>query len=138
MTAGELVGRRAEEQRCGTGQEHGSDGADRPGRVAQIERRPGTTDHGVPHAGSGPLGEVVVEPYRVIGEPEHEVRRSASEHALAVARVAVRGAVPVRHPDDADEGAQRGSRGAHDRTDFPETQLAAGDKLEIVHFVGGG
>jgi thiamine biosynthesis protein ThiS len=24
------------------------------------------------------------------------------------------------------------------RAEFPETQLAAGDKLEIVHFVGGG
>jgi thiamine biosynthesis protein ThiS len=24
------------------------------------------------------------------------------------------------------------------RAEFPDTQLAAGDKLEIVHFVGGG
>src|SRR5205823_12637147 len=107
VTAGELVGGRAEEQRRGTGQKPGSDGADGPGRVAEVERRPGATDHGIAHAGCGPVGDVVVEPYRVIGEPEHEVGRSASEHALAVARVAVGGAVFVRHPDDADEGAQR-------------------------------
>src|SRR5436309_2886852 len=99
----------------GTGQKPGSDGADGPGRVAEVERRPGATDHRVAHAGCGPVGDVVVEPYRVIGEPEHEVGRSASEHALAVARVAVGGAVFVRHPDDADEGAQRRSRGPRDR-----------------------
>jgi hypothetical protein len=62
------------------------------------------------------VADVVVEPYRMIGETEHEVGGSASQHALAVARVAVRGETLVRRPDDADEGAQRGSWGASDRS----------------------